>query len=162
LDLDKLTNKNSISFGQIGPINTLVNNFDIQIFPKEEKTDQKINYIKNSLSLKFDKTTLGFETKYSRSKKIDFDFSGSFDKLNLNFGTRYDMENKKFETLKIAILKDLHCWQNETSVEFALKDQGGQQKLTLDKFSTSFAIKQFPEKFVKMQPLKKEFDLVIF
>lgn len=162
LDLDKLTNKNSISFGQIGPINTLVNNFDIQIFPKEEKTDQKINYIKNSLSLKFDKTTLGFETKYSRSKKIDFDFSGSFDKLNLNFGTRYDMENKKFETLKIAILKDLHCWQNETSVEFALKDQGGQQKLTLDKFSTSFAIKQFPEKFVKMQPLKKEFDLAIF
>ncbi len=162
LDLDKLTNKNSISFGQIGPIDSLVNNTDIQILPKEEEPDQKINYIKNSLNLKFDKTTLGFDAKYSRSKKIDFDFSGSFEKLKLNFGTRYDMDNKKFETLKIAIVKDLHCWQNETSIEFALKDQDGEKKLTLDKFSTSFAIKQFPEKFVKVEPLKKEFDLAIF
>ncbi|MEA1883151.1 MAG: hypothetical protein U9N62_01350 [Thermotogota bacterium] len=162
LDLDKLTNKNSISFGEIGPIDSLVNNTDIQILPKEEEADQKINYIKNSLNLKFDKTTLGFDTKYSRSKKIDFDFSGSFEKLKLNFGTRYDMDNKKFETIKIAIVKDLHCWQNETSIEFALTDQDGEKKFTLDKFSTSFAIKQFPEKFVKVEPLKKEFDLAIF
>ena len=162
LGLDKLTNKNSISFGQIGPINNLVNNFDIQILPKEEKADQKINYIKNSVNLKFDKTTLALDTKYSRTKKIDFDFSGVFEKLKLNFGTRYDLENKNFETLKISIVKDLHCWQNETEVEFALKNKDGEKKLVLDKFTTSFAIKQFPEKFVKVEPLKKEFDLAIF
>jgi len=162
LDLDKLTNKNSFSIGKIGPIDSLVNNFDIQILPKEDENDQKINYIKNSLNLKFDKTTLGFDTKYSRSKKLDLDFSGTFEKLKLNFGTRYDMDQKKFETLKIAIVKDLHCWENETSVEFALKDQGGEPRLTLDKFTTSFAIKQFPEKYVRVEPLKKEFDLAIF
>lgn len=162
LELDKLTNKNSMSFGQIGPIDSFVNNLDLQILPKEEENDQKINYIKNSINLKFNKTTLGFDTKYSRSKKIDFDFSGKFEKLNLNFGTRYDIENKDFETLKISIVKDLHCWENETSAEFALKDRDGEQKLTLEKFTTSFAIKQFPEKFVKTEPLKKEFDLAIF
>ena len=162
LDLDKLTNKNSISIGKIGPIDSLVNNFDIQILPKEEENDRKINYIKNSLNIKFDKTSLGFDTKYSRSKKLDLDFSGSFEKLKLNFGTRYDMDRKKFETLKIAIIKDLHCWENETSIEFALRDQGGEPRLTLDKFTTSFAIKQFPEKFIRVEPLKKEFDLAIF
>jgi len=162
LELDKLTNKNSISIVQIGPIDSLVNNIDIQILPKEEENDQKINYIKNSLNLKFNKTTLAFDAKYSRSKKIDFDFSGKFEKMKLNFGTRYDMENDKVETLKIGIVKDLHCWENETSVEFALKNKDGEQKLTLSKFTTSFAIKQFPEKFVRVQPLKKEFDLAIF
>ena len=46
--------------------------------------------------------------------------------------------------------------------EFALKNKDGEKKLVLDKFTTSFAIKQFPEKFVKVEPLKKEFDLAIF
>ncbi len=162
MELDRITSKNEISFGQIGVIDNLVDKFDIQILPKEKENDQKINYIKNGLSFKIDKTTIGLDTKYSRNKKLDFDFSGAFEKLKLQFGTRYDLESKKVETAKIAIVKDLHCWQNETSAEFGLKQEAGESKLVLQKFSTSFAIKQFPEKFIKVEPLKKEFDLAIF
>jgi len=162
LGLDKLTNKNTVSFGQIGFLDSLANTLDIQILPREKENDQKLNYIKNSTSIKFDQTTLGFDAKYSRTKKLDFNFSGAFEKLKVNLGTRYDLEGKQIESLSFSLVKDLHCWQNQTTAEFSLQDKDGTKKLTLQKFTTSFSIKQFPEKFVKVEPLKKEFDLAIF
>jgi lipopolysaccharide export system protein LptA len=157
LQLDKITNRNSLSFGQIGSIKSLTESFDIQIYPQDE--EEKINYIKNTLNMKFEDMTIGISTKYSKNKKITMDFSGTFEKLKLNFGTTYDIENTKIESAKLAIVKDLHCWENETSVEFGLNSESN---LELTKFSTSFAIKAFPEKHVKVEPLKKEFDLAIF
>lgn len=162
LGLDKLTNKNTVSLGKIGFIDSLANTLDIQILPREKENDQKVNYVKNSTSIKFDQISLGLDAKYSRTKKLDLAFSGAFEKLKVNFGTRYDLEAKQIESLSLSLVKDLHCWQNQTTVEFALKDQDGTKRLTLQKFTTSFSIKQFPEKFVKVEPLKKEFDLAIF
>ncbi|HPJ87705.1 MAG TPA: LptA/OstA family protein [Thermotogota bacterium] len=157
LKLDKITNRNSISIGQFGVINSLTENFDIQIYPQED--EEKINYIKNTLNMKLEDMTLAFSTKYSKNKKIAFDFGGTFEKLTLNFGTTYDIDDTKIESIKLSMVKDLHCWENETSVEFGLNSES---ELELTKFTTSFAIKAFPEKHVKIEPLKKEFDLAIF
>ncbi len=160
LKLNKFTNNNTFVFDRMGPIKTLTETLNFTISP--QATEEKLDSIKNQVVMKFDDMSLDLATEYKRAKNnINVSFSGSFDQLgitSLTFGTDYDTKQSEFEGLTLGIKKDLHCWENETSVKFELKNTN----FELSEFSTNFSLKAFPEKFVKVQPLKKSFDLAIF
>ncbi len=151
--VDKIVNKLSFSLGSYGKLKSLTSDSEFHFVPK----DQSFPFISNRLSARFEDFTLGLRTTF-REPRLTLAFTGAFSGLDLDIGATFNTKTSEFLTLSLGMKWDLHCWVNETSISFKQVDGG----LELDKISTSFHIKAFPEKFVKFNPKDMEFDFSIF
>jgi len=156
--IDYIKNEMGVTVVDLGGIDKITDSFEFEILPNNEE-DERLNRIKNEFDVEIDGVKLSMDTEYKlKNKDLTFGFGLNISGFQTGINTTYDTTQSRFEKLDISLKKDLHCWENETGIEFGIDDD----EFKLLKFTTSFSIKKFPEKFVKVRPLKKEFDLAIF
>ncbi len=153
--VDKFVNKSNITLKDIDQIKTLTNTTEFTIEKENDSWEAKT--IRNKLNATTDNFSLSFDLYYSKPT-LNLQFKGKFEGIDVTFGTDYDTKNSEFKKFQLGLVKDLHCWMNETSVSFINSNEG----FELDKITTKFYIKAFPEKFVSVDPKAKSFDFSIF
>ena len=156
-ELSRLKQKNTFKLKGFGTLKSLQNTFDFEYYPQKSAKD-RWSYINDSLSMEFDLFSASMALKVKPSKSMSLELGGTFPGFSFAFDTSYDIKTFAFRSMNLTLKKDLHCWENETKIEFDYLES----KLKLSSFATTFRIKSFPEKLFKADPVKKTFDLSIF
>lgn len=156
-ELEKLTQKNILKTTGIGTLKSISNTFEFEVYPLREEKIQW-SYINESVTMEFDVFTTSLGLKIKPNNNMSIALGGSFPGFSFDLSSSYDFKKSIFQNIDVTIKKDLHCWENETTIKFSYLNE----KLTLESFSTTFRIKAFPEKFFSADPVKETFDLSIF
>jgi lipopolysaccharide export LptBFGC system permease protein LptF/lipopolysaccharide export system protein LptA len=158
MELSKIYQKNIFKMNGFGTLKSLQNTFQFELYPLKAEENRWYS-ISEKLSMEFDIFTASAGVDFKSSNNtMTLKMAGSFPGFSADFDATYNTKNLIFKTIDLTLKKDLHCWENETKIEFEYTDS----KLTLTSFATSFKIKSFPEKLFKADPIKKTFDLSIF
>lgn len=157
--VEKFVNKSNLTVRNIDKIKRISNSTDFTIEKSKESDEEswEMKTFRNSLKADLEEFSMSFDLVYSKPS-MNFQFKGDFEGVDVSFGTNYDTKKNEFKNFQLGVIKDLHCWMNETTVSFV----NGSEGIELDKISTKFYIKAFPEKFFKIDPKEKSFDFSIF